>query len=314
MAEQINSPSSVHPSGWEPVPLPYFRPQPQLPGPLPTEQEIAGSETVFRNNERHHCVVAIGPHYVVKYGLGVRESEGQTMLFLDHMTQDNPISIPKLYAMYRVPETGLLYLVMERLAGVSLENIWAELTEDEKSTICGKLKAIFDTVHGIAPPNFYGTVTKGPIPHHLFYSREKDPDICGPFASEFAFNRSFVKNLRYIWALNERYSHKADFYAENIDAVFHDHPPMLTHGDLQRKNVIVRRVPSQLASSVAPSDFEVALIDWEASGWYPSYWEYCGMFMAFLWDDDWAKRFAEIVAPCPNEAPMLRIIFQDLFF
>ncbi|OJD09676.1 hypothetical protein ACJ73_10153 [Blastomyces percursus] len=194
MAEQINTSSSVHPSGWEPVPLPYFKPQSQLPGPLPTEQEIAGSETVFRNNEKHHRVVAVGPHYVVKHGLGVRESEGQTMLFLDHMTQDNPISIPKL--------NWLVIPFMERLRGVSLENIWAELTEDEKSTICGKLKTIFDTVHDIAPPNFYGTITKGPIPHHLFYNREKDPDICGPFASEFAFNRSFVKNLRLTFCLS----------------------------------------------------------------------------------------------------------------
>lgn len=84
---------------------------------------------------------------------------------------------------------------------------------------------------------------------------------------------------------------------------------MLTDGDLQRNNVIVRRIPSKPDSNAAPSDFEVALIDWEASGWCPSYWEYCGMFMAFLWGDAWPKRFAEIVAPCPNEAPMLRIIF-----
>lgn len=190
---------------------------------LLTGEEIAGSDTVFRNNERHHRVVAVGPHYAVKYGLGVRESEGQTILFLDHMTQNNPISIPKLYAMYRVPQTGLLYLVMERLPGVSLEDIWTKLTEDEKTIICGKLKTIFNAVHNSAPPNFYGTITKGPIPHHIFYSRENDPDTRGPLASEFAFNHSFVKNLSYIWALNERYSHKSDFYTQNIEAVFHDH-------------------------------------------------------------------------------------------
>lgn len=95
------------------------------------------------------------------------------MLFLDHMTQSDPISIPKLYAMYRVPETGELYLVMERLQGVTLESIWTELTEDEKTTICGKLKIIFDTIHDIPPPDFYGTVTKrANSPSSLLQSRK----------------------------------------------------------------------------------------------------------------------------------------------
>lgn len=122
-----------------------------------------------------------------------------------------------------------------------------------------------------------------------------------------------MKILRYIWTLNGRYSHKADFHAQNLDAVFYDHHPTLTHGDLQRKNVIVRRIPSQLDSDAALSDFEVTLIDWEASGWYPSYWEYGGMFMTFFWDDDWPNRLTEIVTPCPKEVAMLRMIFQDLF-
>ena len=89
------------------------------------------------------------------------------------------------------------------------------------------------------------------------------------------------------------------------------HEPVLSHSDLQRKNILVRRVQDQ--QNLGSTCFEVSVIDWEEAGWYPSYWEYSVLFIAFQWDDDWPKRLEQIVDPWPSEAAILRILYQDLW-
>ncbi|BDD57420.1 hypothetical protein MAP00_002783 [Monascus purpureus] len=302
---------SRHTSEWTPVHLPYFRSE--LPAPLPTEQDILKSDTVFRHDDSYHRVVAVGPHFLVKHGRGVREREGQALLFLEsHL--NGAVSIPKLYAMYRIPTNGHLCLVMERIQGESLEAIWHMLGEDAKSTICSKIRTLFDTIRSVPSPGYYGSVDKGPVPHHLFHSPESDGTICGPFHSEYDFNKGLVKRLRSIWAANGRHSHKADFYERNLDSVFSNHKPVFSHSDLQRKNILVRRVSLETSSGLPTESFEVALIDWEDAGWYPCYWEYCVIFVAFNWQDDWLMRAEEILHPWPSEAAMLRMLYQDLWF
>lgn len=40
------------------------------------------------------------------------------------------------------------------------------------------------------------------------------------------------------------------------------------HGDLHRSNILIKRTPGGLP--------EIAgIVDWEMSGWYPAYWDYC---------------------------------------
>ena len=275
------------------------------------EREYLESTIVLRDDASYHRVVAVGQHFIVKHGRGVREREGQTLLFLEeHLS--NFVSVPKLYAMYHIPSNGHLCLIMERLEGESLEAVWPALDEDEKSAICGTLKDVFGAIRKVLPPRFYGSIERGPVPHHLFYSAEGDTAVCGPFDSEHEFNAGLVKRLRAIWAANGRHSFKADFYERSLDAVLRGHEPVFSHSDLQRKNILVR--PAQAQASLACKRFEVAVIDWEEAGWYPSYWEYSAVFVAFEWSDDWPKRLEQIVDPWPSEAAVLRMLYQDLWF
>lgn len=88
---------------WLPAQLPYFAPHSRLPSSLPTPQQIAAPDTVYRDDEDYHRVVAVEPHYIVKYGSGVLEMEGPVLLFLEHHTCPN---VPKLYAMYHQEDSG----------------------------------------------------------------------------------------------------------------------------------------------------------------------------------------------------------------
>jgi aminoglycoside phosphotransferase (APT) family kinase protein len=241
----------------------------------------------------------------------VHEREGQALLFLEHHLRDI-VAVPKLYAMYRIAANGHLCLIMERVQGESLEEMWPTLGENEKSALCRQLREMFQTIRDIRCPNFYGSVEKGLVPHHLFHSRDGDRAICGPFDSEHDFNAGLVRKLQVVWAENGRHSYKADFYEKNLDNVLNGHRPVFSHSDLQRKNILVHRAELQASSIDKP--FKVALIDWEDAGWYPSYWEYAAIFVAFEWTDDWPQRLEEIIDPWPKEAAMLRMLYQDLCF
>lgn len=43
---------------------------------------------------------------------------------------------------------------------------------------------------------------------------------------------------------------------------------MFTHGDLQAKNILVSRVGTR---DDGRGEFNIKIIDWENSGWYPEY-------------------------------------------
>jgi thiamine kinase-like enzyme len=58
-----------------------------------------------------------------------------------------------------------------------------------------------------------------------------------------------------------------------------------THADLNPRNIIV--------SPVNPS--RVVIVDWQQSGWYPDYWEYCKALYATSYKDEWRNIYIDQV-------------------
>jgi hypothetical protein len=87
---------------------------------------------------------------------------------------------------------------MERLHGELLEAVWPALSEDQKSSICCTLKDVIGAIRKVHHPRFYGSVGRGPVPHHLFHSAEGDTAIYGPFNSESEFNAGLIERLKAI--------------------------------------------------------------------------------------------------------------------
>ncbi|KAF2254780.1 hypothetical protein BU26DRAFT_514632 [Trematosphaeria pertusa] len=286
---------------WAPAQLPYLKPPDLLPAPLPMESRFFESTAVFRNDTSYHRVVAVEPHFIVKYGRGVKEIEGQVLLFLEHHLKACH-SLPKLYAMYRIASTGHVCLIMQHMPGVLLDQLWPTLKDFEKSDICAQLNGIITSIRSIPAPPLYGSVDHGRFHHYLFYSPDGDKEICGPFDSEDHFNAALVKRLRSM----KTHSFKADFYERNLGRILVGHKPVFSHSDLQRKNVIVHRDSSQ--------GLTVSLIDWEEAGWFPSYWEYFTALQGVRWDDDWSQRIEEITEPWLGEAAVMKLVHQDLIF
>lgn len=49
-----------------------------------------------------------------------------------------------------------------------------------------------------------------------------------------------------------------------------DVPIVFTHADLHPSNILITRPQAQKGRSRV-----LSIIDWQQSGWYPAYWEYC---------------------------------------
>ncbi|KAF2107769.1 kinase-like domain-containing protein [Lophiotrema nucula] len=286
--------------------IPFLKPPRLLPAPLPSEADFLEATAVFKGDVSNHRVVAVGDHFVVKYGRAVEEAEGQTLLFLEQHSV-KCLTAPKLYAMWRMHSTGHLCLVMERLPGENLETLWPKLAEQEKIAICSKLGAAIKHMRNLSPPEYFGGVGRSRIPHHLFWEPGNDPTICGPLDTESAFNAAFIKKLAVVYASNPHLAaSKIEYYERHLDSMLRNHMVTFSHSDLQRKNILVYTVGAS---------FEIAIVDWEVAGWYPSYWEFAIEFATLeWWVDDWPKYLEQAIEPWPFEAAVFRMIYQDLWF
>jgi thiamine kinase-like enzyme len=103
--------------------------------------------------------------------------------------------------------------------------------------------------------------------------------ISGPFDSEEQMLEAMVQ--KYMHNLPKYRKH--EYYSRMLPLVLRDHAPVFTHGYLQRKNILVRK------------DGTVVMIDWEAAGWFPSFWEYAMALFSCRWNDDWHSWVVKVI-------------------
>ncbi|KAK6086822.1 hypothetical protein SCUP234_02342 [Seiridium cupressi] len=167
---------------------------------------------------------------------------------------------------------------MEFIPGVPLSDIWPTLSEEEKRAHCGTTKTSLRL---------------------------------RPFDDEKDISRALALKSRANWEEWGRQPWTSDFFSRHLATVFSGHESVFTHGDLQRKNILVLE-QGDLSSGSGKSYLVTAIVDWESAGWYPSYWEYALCFTYFDWSDDWAEKIERILKPYVKEAALMRFVGQDL--
>lgn len=285
--------------------LPYFRDAAQLPGPLPTRDEIEAVTARLPSNRdpRFRQIVVVRDCFVVKHGVHVDENEGHALLFVEkHLS----VPAPRLLAMYR--EEHKLYIVMEFMPGKTLQDIWEHLSEKAKISILQQLRSIWDKMRALPSPGYFGSVTNGPLQHRFVWPTP-DPRITGPFAKEEDLDLALALRSQLNWESNDRRGWTSEFFARHLPLALKGHQIKFTHSDLQRKNILVEEIDGK---GHEEKRFRVsAVLDWEEAAWYPSYWEYAACFVDFQWTD-WPEKVEEILDPWPLESAMLKLVRQDL--
>ena len=291
-----------------PTQIPYFADSAILPEPIPTEAQIRGSKDVLREIGVHK-VVGVGPHFVVKYGT-LDVIEAQNMIFVRRQTK---IPVPRVYAIFETADKKCVFFVIERTQGKTLASVWSDMSNAQKNIVLQKLQAYFEELSRLPSPGYYGSIGRRQLMSGMFWigdgAGDRIPAITGPFDTEAQLNEGIVGRSISISSDTGEPPWKGKFYRRSFPAVFHGHPPVFTHGDFQPKNVMVRSISP--SSSVAQS-YEVTIIDWATSGWYPSYWEYCSASWAFNWEDDWSEKIELVIKPYRVEYAWMQLLTYEL--
>jgi aminoglycoside phosphotransferase (APT) family kinase protein len=280
------------------IQIPYYVPPEELPSELPTKDAIESSEEVLCEQSARK-VVGIGSHFVVKYGLQIDLEEGQSMIFIKNTTS---VSVPKVYALFKDVKSNKNYVIMERISGDRLDSIWTSLDHMQKQAVALQVRASFIELRKLRSPDGYCSLDGKPLRDHLFYTgnSEKSLELEGPFKTEMEFNDALIKKY-----LSSGYLPvgKADYYRRAFPSVLNGHPPTFTHGDLQRKNIIV-----------GTEGGSITIIDWEFAGWYPSYWEYArAIFACGRFDDDWSEWIDFSLDVYRNERAWMQMLIIELW-
>ena len=124
---------------WNPPCLPFFCDSALLPAPLPSTTDIENATSILA--DRSSKVARIGDHVVVKYGpqTKLRIQEGLNMIFVNQsLTTPSPL----VYALYE--EENNVYLLMQYIAGQTLDHLWPSLSQLERRLILSKLRTMLD--------------------------------------------------------------------------------------------------------------------------------------------------------------------------
>ncbi|PNY26134.1 Uncharacterized protein TCAP_03930 [Tolypocladium capitatum] len=191
---------------------------------------------------------------------------------------------------------------MENVLRLKLDVMWSRLDPPEKDRIASQLRLQIDTLRSLPTPGYFGCIGRRPFEESMFWTAPEDGvddgTYSGPFDTELKLNDALVQKYLY----NSGLHHKAQYYRRVLPLVLRDHGIVFSHGDLQRKNVILKE------------NGEPVVIDWETAGWYPAYWEYAlAMFACGSWEDDGHEYVPRILTEYPNEYAWFDMLRRELW-
>jgi aminoglycoside phosphotransferase (APT) family kinase protein len=210
------------------------------------------------------------------------------------------IPVPRVYAVIRLPPwifrwrrkqtvryPDSAFIFMDRIDGESLDiHTWLSLDYPARDRIVAQLHGYVSQLRSLTSPpgTVIGSAFGKPVSDDRLaqgWPTDEEFEISGPYADEGEMNLAL-----------RRQNDLSEFPPTVVESHSRSHPLAFTHGDFDLRNVMVK------------GNKVVALIDWEASGWFPAHWEY----LKAHWvpsvherEREWRARIKEIVTPYEME-------------
>lgn len=183
-----------------------------------------------------------------------------------------PVPVPHVIKTIEDPSEDIGYIFMEYVQGDPLDQAWPTYDETQKSNIIDQLRLYLEHLRAIRG-DFIGSVDRTVCGDQVFANRTFK---YGPYEDEGAFRDGIVESLRACNA-NPGFT---EVIIGMINALPEHSRIVLTHGDLDPRNILVRegRV--------------VAIVDWETAGFYPEYWEYAKAHLFADYEHSWMEEKA----------------------
>ena len=206
-------------------------------------------------------VIQLTSHTMLKKGSHNIFNEAEAMRFIRARTN---IPLPDVLDTWAINE-DYAYLVMERVEGVPLRDVFQKLSTAQKRTIAHELKAFVDQMRAVVPQSHnYGTTGIASVKGGTFREDRFDDEYMGPFEDERAYHDWRVSVVQAISTRHQPTMERLKIIRKELQD---DHDIVFTHGDLNPGNVLIK--------VLGDGDVHiVAVLDWEMAGWRPAYWEY----------------------------------------
>lgn len=206
---------------------------------------------------------------------------------LDFIATHTTIPVPRVHHVFKCGRT--MFLTMDYIPGVELDVAWKEMSEQQQRDLLEELRGYINQLRALVPPR------PGAI-EAVDGTGVDDPwlSTIGPFDDIEPLHVSL--GLTYV--RQERLP--ADRYDEFESAVErcytrgvnHEYSTRFVHGDLAPRNILVNPKTYRIA----------AIIDWQASGWLPEYWEYTQTYQSNWREPCWWELLRDhVLEPYPDE-------------
>ncbi|WPH03070.1 Hypothetical protein R9X50_00594400 [Acrodontium crateriforme] len=272
---------------------------------IPSISTILQSTSILSAPDASATVVRVGENFAVKYGASVSLLEAQN---LDYVGKHSTVPVPEFYGTLTEESTGRNFIVMELVPGESLAKVWPSLTSSERCNVVGQIQQALSDLRGIPPDGYIGSLDRQACADGVFWSPDNlhDPSLSGPFETEDEMNQGILRRLE----STESESYVA-FLRTLFSATLHGHQIYFTHGDLQPKNILVERTSTATGGMTS---LKIKIIDWEVSGWYPEYWEFCNATISGRFSPDWLETVQSIMPMYLHEYLVMQVIRHLLFY
>lgn len=202
-------------------------------------------------------VIALSSSEAVKISISLEMDEISNLQYLNSLSLD----IPTPQHLGTLKSGERTYFFMSRVPGQTLEKLCPTLTTVHKKSVQEQLAKMLSSLRSIPSPNPGGVHRIGSFVSGTCRDMRRISRVCeSPLHTEAAFNEFLCRHegrMRTAWIKMIQSSLRAD------------HRIVPTHGDLHPRNIM-----AAWDGDPGTTIKVTGLIDWQASGWYPEYWEY----------------------------------------
>jgi hypothetical protein len=219
------------------------------------------------------AVTQIAPDIVVKTGMGLDVNELTILEHIHCVSRGFPAPQP----LGSVVHNGTTYLFMTFIQGISLQELWGSLTADQKTAVRNQLSTLLLDLRNMPLPS---TKLGGGDPTICKDVRRSIRSSPGPIYDEDQFNDFLVSTTKS--RITQTY--KTMIRTKCLQST---HRIVMTHGDFHLRNIL---------ATLHNGNVEVnGIIDWEAGGAYPEYWEFVKSLntMSPVEEEDWVQYLPE---------------------
>lgn len=212
-------------------------------------------------------VTQIHPNIVVKTGQGLDLNE---IIVMEHINRFSK-KFPSPQPLGSVAHDGITYHFMTFIKGTPLQELWPSLSTHQKSDVRDQLDSLLLDLRRL--PLSTSQLGSG-IPPRCKDVRRSVRCSTGPIHNEHEFNDFLLSTMK---------PRIAQTYKDFIQTkcLRSHHRIVMTHGDLHPRNILVAFDDGHIKVN--------GIIDWEAGGAYPEYWEYVKSLntVSSVDEDDW---------------------------